>query len=372
MKEEELIRKLDNVELPEIELESHRRRLRMALLDAGYLKRQQGISIFELAKSKVKGVKETTIRGLVSRQPVWKPVVAGALAVALIAGLAIALPSLTRQSAEALAAEIAQNSPQVQAALNGEEIVEVEVITKVIDGEGNVLLVLVKTETRAVAAEMNLETKKVTEVIRVHVPEFTSADEQKSIDIARADPGIQELLAQGAVISKVSLGHSFISLDTLEVQGNVLIKLGGKEWHALIDLDEGRVVALRAPATGFTAFMNNLVYRIAALGIILVAGLLLLLGLATKNRLARAAAGITSIVFGIAGLFFGLYSMPSTAGALVLVLGIPIVGLVIGIIEIRRRNTKRWVAVIGVVICSIALVWDLVSIIASLLAGHGF
>jgi len=41
MKEEELIKRLENVELPEIELQSHRRRLRMALLDAGYLQRQR-------------------------------------------------------------------------------------------------------------------------------------------------------------------------------------------------------------------------------------------------------------------------------------------------------------------------------------------
>ena len=46
MKEEELIKKLENVELPTIELQSHRRRLRMALLDAGYLKRQRGVTIW--------------------------------------------------------------------------------------------------------------------------------------------------------------------------------------------------------------------------------------------------------------------------------------------------------------------------------------
>jgi len=41
MKEEELIKRLENVELPDIKLQSHRRRLRMALLDAGYLQRQR-------------------------------------------------------------------------------------------------------------------------------------------------------------------------------------------------------------------------------------------------------------------------------------------------------------------------------------------
>lgn len=70
MREEELINKLESVELPEIQLESHRSQLRMALLDAGYLKERPTITILGLAKSKVEGGIDM-IRGLVSRQPVW-------------------------------------------------------------------------------------------------------------------------------------------------------------------------------------------------------------------------------------------------------------------------------------------------------------
>ncbi len=248
MKEEELIKKLENVELPKIEMQSHRRRLRMALLDAGYLlKGQRGVTILELVKSKVKGGIDIMIRGLVSRQPVWKSVVAGVLAVALIAGLAIALPGLTRQSAEALAADIAKNSPQVQAALGDGEVKVVKVIT-IVDDKGTVLC---KGELGIfITAEVDLKTKEVT---IVSMPELTEADEAEAINIAKADPRVQELLDQGASIGKVSPMYSFgvrVNPETGEIEEfsgelvRVEITVGETIWIAHVDLAEGKVVQL--------------------------------------------------------------------------------------------------------------------------------
>lgn len=70
MREEELIKKLKNVELPEIQLQSHQHRLRMALLDAGYIKDRSRFTVLDTVQSKIKG-RIGMIRGLVSRQPVW-------------------------------------------------------------------------------------------------------------------------------------------------------------------------------------------------------------------------------------------------------------------------------------------------------------
>ena len=120
MKEEELIKKLQNAKLPDIKLQSHQSRLKMALLDAGYPQKQRGVAFRELAKSKLKGVKDTMIRGLISRQPIWKTATVGILALALVIGLSLTIPSLTAESAYAQAAEIAQNSPEVQAALGAD------------------------------------------------------------------------------------------------------------------------------------------------------------------------------------------------------------------------------------------------------------
>jgi len=212
---------------------------------------QPRVTILGLAKSKMKGGIGITIRGLVSRQPVWKTAVIGVLALALIAGLAIALPSLTGQSAEALAADIARNSPEVQAALDGEEVKVIKVI-QVVDDKGTVLLL---AEIGYVTAEVDLDTKQVTEVVYVHVPELTAADEQKAIEIAKADPRVRELLEQGASISRV-LPLYAISVSELlgpdgeilnregsvELMANVRMKLGEKEWYALIRLAAGKVL----------------------------------------------------------------------------------------------------------------------------------
>ena len=245
MKEEELIRKLENVELPDIELQGHRHRLRMALLNAGYLKRQQRASIWGLAK--LKGVKDIMTRSLVLRQPAWRTALAGVLAIALIVGLAIALPSLTRQSPEALAADIAENSPQVWAALGGGEVQVIKVI-KLVDDKGTVLCI---GELGIVTAEVDLKTKEVTDVVLM--PELTGTDEQRAIDIARADPKVKELLDKGAMIGKGSPIYFFgtrMDVETGETREfsetlvRVEIEWVEKNYAAEVDLDARKVIRL--------------------------------------------------------------------------------------------------------------------------------
>ncbi len=252
---------------------------------------------------------------------------------------------------------------------------------EVLDYKGTVVI---GSETIYVTTEVNLKTKQVTEVIPVQVPEFTASDQQEAISIAKADPKVRELLNQGASMSGVSPMNSISVKEVIgphgelhregsvEVLGDVRIELGEKEWHAVVDLDAGKVLSLGAPSTATViATFNQLIFRTIA-PFVIILGILILIGTAIKNRLARAIAGIASIVLGIIGLFGGLYAQLPTAWNQALLFGIPIIGLVIGIVEIRRRATGKWMAITGVVICSIALVWDLVSLIAYLLAGHGF
>jgi len=252
MKEEELIKKLESVELPEIELQSHRRRLRTALLNASYSQRQREVAILELAKSKVKGGIDIMIRGLVSRQPVWKTAVVSILALALVLGLSLTVPSLSTDSAYAQAAEIAQNSPQVRAALGDGDVQVVKVI-KVVDDKGTVIC---QGEIGVVTAEVDLKTKEVTVV---SMPELTEADEAEAINIAKADPRVKDLLDQGATISMVSPMYSFgtrVNPETAEIEEfseelvRVETTLGETIWVAHVDLAEGKVVRLREMTPG--------------------------------------------------------------------------------------------------------------------------
>lgn len=243
MKEEELIRKLENVELPDIKLQGHQRQLRMALLDAGYLKRQWGVTFLELAKSKVKGVKDVMIKGLVSRQPIWKTAVFGTLALALVIGLSLTIP--THSTDSAYAADIVQKNPEVQAALGDGEVEVVKVI--VIDGKAKVIA---KGEKGVVKAEVDLKTKEVTEVDKMTEP--TTEEKQEAIDIAEADPRIKELLDTGAMISKVSptFFYGMMNVETGEIDKvsetyvKVVIEVTEKIYVAYVDLTEGKVVKL--------------------------------------------------------------------------------------------------------------------------------
>jgi len=299
------------------------------------------------------------------RRPGWKTVLLSALG--LIAIIGFSLTTVNVQSPEARAASIARSSPEVQAALNGEELEEIKVVTKVVDDEGNVLLALVQTETRALTATVDLETKRVTEIVRVHVPEFTSEDEQRARDIATADPRIQELLARGGIISRISPSRELSTFREGEVKmgATIYIELEGKVWRAHVDLEEGILRGPWPPPSLFSlssVSMSHLFYRLVALGFIIL-GILVLVGLGLRNRLSEAIAGVTSVLLGIIGIFWGMYAMSSLPGALVLILGTSAIGLLIGIVDFKRRTGRRKTAIAGVVICSLALVWDIFNII---------
>jgi hypothetical protein len=195
------------------------------------------------------------LREHISRQPVWKIAMAGVLTLVLIAALSIAIPSLTGQSDQALAAEIARNSPQVQAALVGGEVQVMKVI-KVVDDKGTVVC---RGELGVVTAEVDLKIKEVIEV--VHMFALTEAEKEKAVSIANADPRVKELLDKGAGIVRVSPAYFFVARmnpetgkteEFSEVLARVEIELAEKIWTADVNLSEGKVVRLIPPMESYS------------------------------------------------------------------------------------------------------------------------
>ncbi|MFW6118311.1 MAG: hypothetical protein ACOC6R_02320 [Chloroflexota bacterium] len=285
MKEEELIKKLEKVELPRTELESHRQRLRMAVLNAGHLLNEQPrVTTLALAKSKVSRGMDTIRRGLVSRQPVWKTSLVYILTIASIAGLAVALPLLIGQSPEALAASIVRKSPEVRAALVVKPIeagqVEVHSVAvglvgvELIDEDGDNVRVLVRGEWgRYAVADVNLGVKEVTGVYKF--PEFSDEEKARAIEIVRADPKVQELLDKGGTIYKViplAIGDAdgAISFKLDDEEGEITVENGSilpaavivednQTWLVFVDIDEGEVVRILDPklAAGVVASIET-------------------------------------------------------------------------------------------------------------------
>jgi len=197
MKEEELKEKLERVEIPRIELESHRSRLKMALLNSDYFKKKRGNKILDAARTQAKGMMDTMLEGMVARQPVWKVALVTSFAILMMAGMVFGLGSL--------------NGTQ-QAGLNPNG-------NTVIGGE-----------------------------------QLTDAEKALTMDILKADPGIQALLASGATIDMVL--PVLVELEKVNPETGQIDRvqetwaqawisgIDGSTWGALVDLVQGKVVQL--------------------------------------------------------------------------------------------------------------------------------
>lgn len=259
MGEEELIKKLENVELPDIELQGHQRRLRMALLESRYFKEQPKVAIFSQTKSKMKGGIDM-LKGLISWRPVWKPALVSALAIALIVGSALFVPSLVGPSPEVLAAEIAQNSPEVQKLL-GDDLVTVRKV-QLVDGVGHV--VCEASIGTFALADVDLEKGKLIKVEKIKMPELSDEEKERAVEIAKADLEVRELLDKGAKIGKVFPMFRIITLSEengetgVETSVNVCVALvlNDEKWIVHVDLEKGEVERILEPreAAGVAVF----------------------------------------------------------------------------------------------------------------------
>jgi hypothetical protein len=240
MKEEDLIKKLENAELPSIGTPGHQRRLKMALLSAGYPQRRQGFAL-PVFTTIIKGGIGIIMKGLLAKQQVWKTATVAMVAVALILGLSLAMP-FTTDSACAQAEEITMNSASVKEALGGGEIEVVRIDIGDVVGTGKVIL---KGEAgSSILAEVDLKANKVTKMAAV------TADDQIAIEIAKADPKVRELLDSGATIGEVSTMYVCGAIGNVATgetedfsETLVMVEINGTEDShvAYINLAEGKV-----------------------------------------------------------------------------------------------------------------------------------
>jgi hypothetical protein len=309
----------------------------------------------DISKSTLSKIKSA---GTLSDKPCerWLRLVTAAMAIIAVIAIMLVAQPWSLESSEAMAASIVRNSPEVQTALNGEEIEEVEVMTKIVDEENNVLMMLVRTEERVVAAEVDLETKQVTEIVRVEVPDFQPGDEQKAIDIASTEPRVQEIIAQGGTLSEVHLGYS-LAVEAVIPTALLTIEQDKYDWNISVDLQKGEVASIGRSQPSDAMIVVHIswfVTRFVA-PVLLFLGILLVSGLSFGYRRAKTIAGTAALTLGIIGLFMALYSLSSIWWRLVLSVGIPAVGLIIGIADLRQRGRRRWMPITGIVLSSLAL-----------------
>jgi len=244
MKKEDLIKQLENIELPEIEIQSHKQRLKMALLN------QHQKLHFGTGQDSGYFWNKIMLKRLIP---------AGvALALILVVGFTVIQPKL--QIARAM--EIAKNDPQIQQLMKdyGVEIKEV----KLQDGKAYVLLALpeeklpplpalkggeetamrgpgqfyityqdLKTgeviESSGSIAEIDLKGKKVEKLEMVEetmialVP-LTEEEKARAIEIAKSDPKIKEMLpADAEVVAVKPLPPLKLKIQTTSEENGVRV-----------------------------------------------------------------------------------------------------------------------------------------------------
>ena len=133
MKQEDLIKKLENIKTPDIEIQSHKQRLKMASLNSGYFKEE------EIMNPIMFWTKRLVPAGI-------------ALALILVVGFTVIQPKL--QIAKAM--EIAKKDPQIQQLMKDYRL-EIKQV-KVQDGKAYVLLTLPEEKLPPVPALAGEET----------------------------------------------------------------------------------------------------------------------------------------------------------------------------------------------------------------------
>lgn len=150
----------------------------------------------------------------------WKIVLVSMLAVGLIAGLTLGISSLTGKSDEALAAEIASNSSEVQDALGGELV---EVLETEVRGAREAWVICTNETGELVTVKVDLERKEVAEVTsHVSPPD----DEMPDLDSETLETSTDKL--SYALGEQVTIEIANISPETIT---------GGGIYYYVYDLE---------------------------------------------------------------------------------------------------------------------------------------
>jgi len=222
MEIEDLIKKLEKIELPEIEIPSHKEKLK-SILESQYLKEKRGWEIFPIWK-----------RGLIP---------AGTIAVIIIIALLISnliFPQYTLAQVE----EIAMKNPQVKELIErGAEIKDI----KIIKDRGYVLLspkeaaFQTKQLEEGALVEINLKAKKVSRIDKI-TPQVSPLTEEDKENVKKTieklgEPEITEIKAVPSFPQKLIEKDKKIEVLP-EKRASVIYKIGEKQWEGRVNLQK--------------------------------------------------------------------------------------------------------------------------------------
>ncbi len=265
MDNDELVKKLESLDVPDIPVESHRKKLREALLMAVAVKGlQRKATFWDNAISRLNSLSRRFAR------PAWKFASASLAAVLIILSVLLGFRITGNVSPTVLASSIALSSPELPGLLDGNG--EIRVLNVNVTGR-TARVICGRDIGSIVEADVDLSTRKVTRTQRLEgffMPELTGPLKADAINIAMTDPRVKQMVSEGGSVRKVlpslsslagvsMLNDNMLKLIPTPGTAVVQVELNGKSWLIQTNLNGRTVERIIEPQlrTPIPAFWNN-------------------------------------------------------------------------------------------------------------------
>jgi len=229
MKKEELIKRLEKVDLPEMQIPGHRQKLRQVLIEGATHGRLAERKPYAVRGRRGFGAFFNWLKG-----PAWRPALASALSVIVLAAIMAGLFYFAAPSPAVIAADVVKKDPSIQQKLSGAGeiiIVRVEVqdrIARVVCGRG---------VGDFIEADVDIYGRTVVTTRRfegLFMAELAPEAHENAINIALLDPRVKPLLARGATVGRVF--PVFSSISSITISNGNLVKVTPSAYHAIVPL----------------------------------------------------------------------------------------------------------------------------------------
>ncbi|MBN1375631.1 MAG: hypothetical protein JXA01_05715 [Dehalococcoidia bacterium] len=255
MKKEQLLRKLDNVDLPELLVVTHKESLKKALME-GTLARQYA------CRETAPGI-GAWLEGFLAwlRGPLWRTALASSLTLLLIGAVLGVSVYLASPSPAVLAADIVKKDPGIQQKLSGTGdiiIVRVEVREKV------ATVVCGRSLGDLIEADVDIPGRVIVSTKRfegLFLPEVPLEAQDSAVRIASGEPSVKAMLDKGATIGRIF--PVFTSINNIAIiNGNILkvtpattqavvpVIMNDKVWMVQVNLEQQKIEKIIEPQTG--------------------------------------------------------------------------------------------------------------------------
>ena len=228
MNKEDLVKKLEQAKLPELEVVGHRCRLRQMLIEGAVIVRgRDNVQVIKRPSDRLSWW--AWLKG-----PAWRPAVASAVSLFIMAAIIAGVFYLATPSPAAIATDVVRKDPSIQQKLSGSGeiiVVRVEVMSNVARvvcgrGMGDFIEADVDITGRTVLTTRRFEGLFLAEL----APEARS----NALNIALLDDRIKPLISKGATVGNVFPVFSDISRIT--ISDGHLIKITPSSYHAIVPI----------------------------------------------------------------------------------------------------------------------------------------